>query len=534
MQKRQLSNSESWTVLLLFSAILFGGIVRAAPAALSDFPIHDGGMFYVMTGELQANQYLLPETTSYNHVQSPFAYPPLGFYLAGLINDVFRVDLLDLLRWFPAVVSILAIAAFYLLARAMLGSAPQAALASLFFALVPRSISWFLMGGGLTRTLGQLFLLLTVYSVFMCFARRSRRHIWLAILFGGLVCLSHPESIIHTGAPSLLIVLFYGRSRKDVFDALAIIAGVLLVSSPWWGTVLLRDGVAPFRAALEAGGHNPFFWLEILVPSFAEEGAVTVLTVLGLIGLGVELARRRTFLPLWLILPFFIEPRSASAIAIFPLALLASISFSELVLPGLMTFLGGARLSGAWSEQGMKNNLLRVAIGYVVVLMLIGSLRLSLGLANFHLTAEDRTAITWVHNNTPRNGRFLLITGSSQPLGDPLQEWFPALSGRESLSTIQGLEWREDISFATRMQELISLQACANREANCLHSWATRNDLDFEYVLVERYKLSASLRGNVVPEVDGLLLASLRNNTDYQVIYETDSIVIFFRKASPP
>jgi hypothetical protein len=65
-----------WPVLLLFIAILFGGLVRFMPALTTRFPINDGGMFYTMAQELRANGYALPATTAYNGLDLPYAYPP--------------------------------------------------------------------------------------------------------------------------------------------------------------------------------------------------------------------------------------------------------------------------------------------------------------------------------------------------------------------------------------------------------------------------------------------------------------------------
>ena len=78
--------------LILFVALLFGGIVRFLPVAMAGFPINDGGMFYVMVKELQANHFLLPAFTQYNLADIPFAYPPFGFYATALISSLLRCN----------------------------------------------------------------------------------------------------------------------------------------------------------------------------------------------------------------------------------------------------------------------------------------------------------------------------------------------------------------------------------------------------------------------------------------------------------
>lgn len=82
-------------------AVLFGVAVRLGYLMRTDFPINDGGLFYTMIRDLQANGYRLPVYTSYNQANIPYAYPPLGFYLAGGINSLFGTNLFTLLRILP-------------------------------------------------------------------------------------------------------------------------------------------------------------------------------------------------------------------------------------------------------------------------------------------------------------------------------------------------------------------------------------------------------------------------------------------------
>ena len=71
------------SILFLAVAILIGGTIRLYGVLQSNFPINDGGLFYTMIKDLMANGYRLPVTTSYNHLNLPFAYPPLFLYLTG-------------------------------------------------------------------------------------------------------------------------------------------------------------------------------------------------------------------------------------------------------------------------------------------------------------------------------------------------------------------------------------------------------------------------------------------------------------------
>jgi hypothetical protein len=169
-----------WATLLLILAISLGTYIRFNPTLLSGFPINDGGMFTVMLDELKANHYLLPAFTSFNHLNIPFVYPPLGFYLGDLTSDLFGWSSITTLRWMPAFFASLSILGFYFLAIRLLKDKYRAAVSTLFFAFMPRAFQWYIMGGGLTRGLGQLFMLLTLASLVRLYQENRRVDIFLA------------------------------------------------------------------------------------------------------------------------------------------------------------------------------------------------------------------------------------------------------------------------------------------------------------------------------------------------------------------
>ncbi len=155
-QVKKLTPDELAT-LLFIATLIFGIWLRINPVLLARFPMNDGGMFYTMIDDLRKNAYNLPLYTSYNNQQIPFAYPPLAFYVVGFLTDWLHLSVLNILLWLPAILNIATIPAFFLLASAMLETRLKAALATLIYMLVPLSMDWFLMGGGLTRGMGQLF-----------------------------------------------------------------------------------------------------------------------------------------------------------------------------------------------------------------------------------------------------------------------------------------------------------------------------------------------------------------------------------------
>src|SRR5512147_1085954 len=91
-----------WTDLIFILAVILGTFMRFNPTLLAGFPVNDGGMFAVMVDDLKASHYVLPAYTTYNHLDIPFAYPPLGFYLGRLTSDIFGISAIETLRWVPA------------------------------------------------------------------------------------------------------------------------------------------------------------------------------------------------------------------------------------------------------------------------------------------------------------------------------------------------------------------------------------------------------------------------------------------------
>ena len=244
------------TLLMIGQAILVALVLRLYFVLRSDFPLNDGGLFYSMVRDLQHAHYRLPAYTSYNLDGIPFAYPPLAFYLVGLIDSLGPWSLLSVMRFFPVTVSVLGLGAFVLLCRAMLR--PKAAIvpATFAFALLPMAFVWQVMGGGITRSLGQLFSILALWQAYLLYTRGDRRHVlWLAILASCTV-LSHPEAAWFTAYSIPLLYVFLARDRHGLINSILAGLGTLAVTAPWWVTVLIR------RDLDAQAGQRP--WLAVL------------------------------------------------------------------------------------------------------------------------------------------------------------------------------------------------------------------------------------------------------------------------------
>jgi Dolichyl-phosphate-mannose-protein mannosyltransferase len=510
MQTRNI-NRDEWVKLILGLTIFLSVIVRVFPGLMVGFPLNDGGMFYVMLRELKSNHFLIPAFTSYNYSDIPFAYPPFGFYAGALLSAVGIPDL-EILRWLPVVVNLLTIPAFFLLAETLLEDRPRAAVATVFYALAP-VYGWEIMGGGLTRSFGALFMLLAIHFSVRSFKTGSWKSVFLASVFGGLSVMSHPETAMHTVYGIAFFWLFTKHSWKKVLQAfvLALLAGV--VSAPWWLTVYLQHGVAPFISAASSGVHdlsplNVFFG-----DLFARDTFIPILMILRVAGIIWEAAHRRFALVLWAALAYFLDQRSAGTTSFLAFSLLCAIGFAD-ALPFVVHWLK-TRTSTAMNFLQLR--WLNATLTAVMFYLFVECGLYSFVLVNTSLhTQAPFQAMQWVSENTSPNSRFILFTGSSGIMSDPIQEWFPALAERESQTTMQGLEWNLNQDFFPRLRSLITLQACTNLD--CVNQWSADTDLGYDYLLIQ--KSNATLP----------LLNSIKLNAGYVQVYENSSIIIFGRK----
>jgi len=499
--------------LLFFSALLFGLIVRFYPALTSGFPLNDGGMFYTMTQDLKANRFALPVSTSYNHADIPFAYPPLGFYVAALLSALMPGSDLTIFRFLPAFINSVSILAFYLFAKEILGSRPIAAAATLFYALLPHSFVWQVMGGGITRSFGMLFLLLMLWQATLLFNKHESKHLLFAILCGAGAVLSHPQTALHAALGGALLFLFYGRDKRGLISALLFGLGVALLSAPWWGTVLARHGLEPF---LSAGGTSPRTldsYIALARFDSLEDYLALPVFLLSLIGFFFFGHRKvdKIFLVTWALLALIMDPRGAEGIALLALILLAGPGWGQ--LSAWLNHRGDDQVEAVMT----KRSSLGVLLG-LVIFLLLGASVFDFQLVNTSLKAADLELIEWTHTNLPEGKTFALATGIEFSMSDPLQEWFPALTGQKSLTTMQGLEWTLAEKFFPWYDELIAFQHCEG--ATCLEDWRIRNQVDYDYlILLKPEDTEESVLKN--------LGEALRGAEGFALVHETEHAMIF-------
>jgi hypothetical protein len=426
--------------------------------------------------------------TTYNQLNIPFAYPPLGLYIGALLEWI-EIPSLQILTWLPAIFTTLTIPLFYLLAEQLMEDRPRAALATAFFAFAPGNYVWLLMGGGLTRALGTLFFISSLIFVWRTFQNPSWRMTGLVLASCVLAVLSHPQMAFLTALSCLIFGLFFIRSREAVLHAFAIGLGTVLLTSPWWGTVIFRHGVEPFLSAGQSGNLSvslKALWENLL----SLQTILPFATLFRWLGLGWAIYRRRFDLLIWGFLPYFVDQRSAPIITSFLYPMLAAYGFLD-VLPALVNFIRARKWNFDNGNAFMNHRALSMSLLGILFYLVIECFVHAYVIRNVTLPYASQQAMFWVRDNSPVESSFLILTGRADVMTDAVQEWFPVFAERHSATTLQGLEWTLGGKFYHRWDELSALQSC--RDMACMEDMVGQIGIEYDYVILDMSQTTPEL-----------------------------------------
>lgn len=509
MERKKLTTNDA-SILIVFASIIFGALFRFMPTLMAGFPINDGGMFASMVQDIQSNQFIPPLYTSYNNINIPFAYPPFGFYIGAILKAIFNFSELEILRWLPALLNTLCVPAFYILAKEVLAEKLKSSIATLAFAFTPHLNTWLSAGGGLTRSLGTFFLIFTLFFSWKLFAKNERKSIWGVTLFGSLAVLSHTETTIFAIFLPILIWIIKSRKIQTAIQAIWIALGVILIAGPWYGFVISKHGSEPLLSAIQTGSQNFWSFLRLInIDIITEEPYLDVFGVIGILGIITLLANKDYFIPMLLIFMYIIQPRSAHTVGNIPLAMASGVFIVNIFLPALTT---------------KKNHGVNIFLITLTPYILINSLYHSYTLSQHHVSVDEQDAMKWVTENTSPSSSFLVITTETDPMCDSVSEWFPYLTKRTNLTTLQGREWLSDKNFAEFIGQRNLMQFCNNLE--CLSKgieYFGRPDYIFISVNSPTNLCQISNALNKSPQI----LYTLESSSNYTQIFKSGDVVIF-------
>jgi hypothetical protein len=183
-----------------------------------------------------------------------------------------------------------------------------------------------------------------------------------------------------------------------------------------------------------------------------------------------------------------------------------------------------AETEAMWSDHVSSAE--RNILIYLLLYLIFSTYQFGLGLSNATLYPPDREAMNWIHEHTPESARFLVLTGTSSVSCDSVLEWFPALTNRESIYTVQGTEWTQGPKFNAYVTSTYAAQQClSNGDASCLDAAVSRSTYDFIYV--SKILRVDNCKPLDFPRTFPYFLESMRKDSGFQTLYETEGVIIF-------
>ena len=431
--------------LTLFVAVALTAIgQRVFLIASTDFPFNDGGLFYAFIKATAATFPALPDTVGFNGLTIPFAYPPLAFWLAAGL-DRMGMDPLASLRVLPILMNTAYVLLFALVLRRSGRPLFFVGLALFFACAMIRTFEWLIMGGGLSRGLGSVFLMMTLVAIRAPEGERRALPVGSLVAAGAAVAgaiLSHLEWGLDAAACVILSRAVGSVGIRDFVRSI-LVPGItaLLLISPWIFYILSVHGSAPFLAAGGSGawdGRNLLSQFQILLGRSLDNPLVPL-------GGLLLLWQRKFFWPGFMLICMIVTPRHGET----PTTLAAAVFAAE-----------GALALFVWLRQRLTSARLAAVTAALVVAVLalfpVSAAYLGRGKRLHPLTVEVRQAMAWVSRTHP--GASFAILNSYTWWYDSSAEWFPVLAQARSVNTVQGREWLPDRVYSDYYAKDVALK----------------------------------------------------------------------------
>jgi len=407
-------------------------------------PFRLGGLFLEFSNQIIASGFRLPVTIPYYSAGGlPFAYPPLAFYVQAALITLFHPDKYSTVNFLPPVVAALSVPSFYYLVKQLNTGRLEAWCMLAAFAFIPNAFLDQIEAAGLPEAFGELALIW--YAAFLVQAWRTPG--WAATLAAGVLLglniLASPGSAL---AAPLISLVYAGamvwrayRERRPGLLALPAAVGLigLVVSAPWWLTVMGNHGRGVFTAALlnqvQTGGRLSFLQqtldrLLTLNLSSIRNNSFTwsALTFWGMIS---HLTGPWFHLPILFIL-FSLVPREGIWLSALAGSLLAGRGLAEVI----------RYLRARWAEvPSLRRWLDPLGLLVFLVIALYTAFLAVDGLIRDRQWALDPVQAAALERNAAviPPGAQVIVIGN-----DALLEWAPQLLQREVVNTPYGLEWQ--------------------------------------------------------------------------------------------
>ena len=494
-------------ILIIGIIILAGALVRLYFILAADFALNDGGMFYEMTKDLIKNNFVIPAYTSYNHSLIPFAYSPLSFYIVGFATQFLNIPMIQLFRFLPWFISSFTILLYYLLVKEIFPQKRVQVLSLVVFLLSPRSFQSVILGGGLTRSAGMLFSLAALIAMMKYYKHGNKKQLITGGVLFGLCLLSHMEFAVFTLVSVLTFLFIFGNPKKDFLSVCIFGMLGIITSAPWWTHVLSIHGFAPFINALHSNPRDVISAGQLSLIYYATESKFNIYIAFSLIGILILAAKKDYRLLILIIAILITVSRQSHTFLFLPLAALAGLGIDEV----------------------SKNIKLKYGISVIVIITALVASFVSAFDHDFtpfaYLKKDEREAMYWIDKNTKSSSEFIVM--SAHPgwawFLDTTSEWFPALSERKSLATVQAYEWLPD--FSSRLKMNADLKNCMDYDIGCVEKLAEEKFPKYTHIYISKHtKLEPDWTGCC-----SLIIDTALRSRNLRLIFENSGAYVFER-----
>lgn len=514
---------KSFYNFLLMIIILGASAIRYQLVQSSYYPLNDGGLFFQMVVDLQDNHYQIPEYTTYNQSQIPFVYPPAPFFFVGLINSFLGFDLLQLFKYLPLVFNVFTIPIVSLLVYELTQNRQISLLATFLWSFALPSYQWQIMGGGITRSPALFFSLLSLVFISREFKTPSLRNLLLASVFAALTLLSHFEIFWNTALCMAVFWLFTSDKKKASISLLLIAISTLVLSLPYWLTIFRHHEIGTILNSISSGEFNIIkSVITLTLFNYMNEFSFTIISALAFIGLLQLVAKKNYLLPIWFILVVFFDPRSVNRSALLPLSIIAAMAIIDVILPTLVVATAGADKKSP-NQSILLNPRIRMLYPILLVITICtfyASLVESVDMNG--LTRDEEQDLVWIRTNTSIDSEFVVLSSSKIWQYDHVAEWFPTITGRKSVNTVQGSEWLNRGNYTQKLSEYNQLKRCYYEYEGCVTKWLDDTNLKADYLIVVKSPCS-----DAHPFCSNSMMLNLKNDKDYQIVYDSASATVF-------
>ncbi len=477
--------------LMLLALLVAAPLIFYLPFRYA-FPTGYAGLYSLMSDEIAHNGFALPVSVPfYGPGGIPFAYPPAGFYLMGLVVNVIGVPVFTYLRFAPPLFTLLSLVPLFIIAVEITNSRLAAFISALVVAGSQRIIMIQATAAGSVRGLANLFVLIGMAFFLVAYRKTSWKLAALAGLFVGLTALTHLGYAVFAAlfACAFLLTRLF---TKKTWGLLSVMGGVTaVVVLPWALVVAQRYGWPIFINAFQSHGNDEFLrsftsiprlmeWLGALLGPLLHTPLLWGLVLLGLI---IALNEMKGLPIVWFISLIALTSESDRYLIIIG-AMMAGFAVARIY----HTFWPAKVDSQIPSIHTVRSLAFVFFVTFALVAEGWNSIENNIQPAVY---PETLSMARFVQANTPADGRYLALVGQQEA------EWLPYLLKRTPSISTWGAEW-----LGTYYQQLNALglvDGCRQVPSlACIRSIIARLDAQPDYLitLVDEPGFKTILAGN--------------------------------------